>query len=111
MTPAQQTAYLQQLGQRQSAAVAQAVAQRAREIARLTRATNGVIVSVERSRIEALQAIPGVTSVREVPQYEQALAPVRDYIGATALHMAGVTGANVRIAILDSGIDYTHKNL
>ncbi|HYO84509.1 MAG TPA: S8 family serine peptidase, partial [Bryobacteraceae bacterium] len=111
MTPAEQNAYLQQLQQKQSTLIAQAASQGAREIARLTRATNGVIVSIDRSRVETLRGIPGVISVREVPDYQQALSTVRDHIGASALHAAGVTGAGITIAVLDSGIDYTHKNL
>ena len=33
------------------------------------------------------------------------------YIGATAAHESGATGEGVRIAVLDSGIDYTHASL
>ena len=33
------------------------------------------------------------------------------YIGAAALQNLGVTGANIKIAVLDSGVDYTHRNL
>jgi subtilisin family serine protease len=30
---------------------------------------------------------------------------------AAALHAVGATGAGVKIAVIDSGIDYTHRNL
>src|SRR5207244_6996323 len=33
------------------------------------------------------------------------------YIGATAVQNAGVNGTGVRVAVLDTGIDYTHKFL
>src|SRR5206468_1066044 len=33
------------------------------------------------------------------------------YIGAAALQSAGVDGHGVRVAVLDSGIDYTHHNM
>ena len=39
------------------------------------------------------------------------LALTSAYIGATAVQNGGVTGAGVRVAMLDTGIDYTHYNL
>ncbi len=33
------------------------------------------------------------------------------YVGAAAVQAAGVTGKGVRVAVLDSGVDYTHRNL
>ena len=33
------------------------------------------------------------------------------YIGAAAVQATGVDGSGVKVAVLDSGIDYTHKNL
>ena len=33
------------------------------------------------------------------------------YIGAAAVQATGVDGTGVVVAVLDSGVDYTHRNL
>jgi subtilisin family serine protease len=52
-----------------------------------------------------------VLAVRPVIDYSIELSETVPYIGATAVQNLGFTGAGVRVAVLDSGIDYTHRNL
>ena len=97
----------------QSALVAQIATSgvRVTELARLTNAVNGVALRVKAGDIEALRALAGVESVRLINNYKLDLSETVPYIGAKAVQDSGVTGAGVRVAVLDSGIDYTHKNL
>jgi len=82
-----------------------------RDVARLRVALNAVVVAIDASRLAELAALPGVVSVRAVRNYEVDLTETVPYVGATSLQDGGVDGTNVRVAVLDSGIDYTHFNL
>jgi subtilisin family serine protease len=55
--------------------------------------------------------MPGVVSVRPIANYELDLSETVPYIGAKAVQDSGVDGTGITVAVLDSGIDYTHKNL
>lgn len=110
MTPAQKRAYVQQLRQRQDGLMAQIAGLGGRELARLSRAHNAIVVTISSTRVGALQALPGVTSVRAVPNYSLALSTVVPYVGGTAVQNLGYTGKGIVVAVLDSGIDYTHRN-
>jgi subtilisin family serine protease len=69
---------------------------------------NGVFLSVDASDVPAIAADPRVESVSLVRDYELDLSDTVPYIGATAVHGTGQTGVGVEVAVLDSGIDYTH---
>jgi minor extracellular serine protease Vpr len=106
-----QQAQNRQIAAQQTRFVALAAPLGAREIARVSRAANGVILTVKASDVVKLAALPGVLSVRPVVNYSMDLAETVPYIGAKATQDSGVTGAGVTVAVLDSGIDYTHRNL
>jgi minor extracellular serine protease Vpr len=82
-----------------------------RELARLSKLLNVMVVAIDASALPALADMPEIRRIEPIVQYELHLSTTVPYIGATAAHGAGVTGANVRVAVLDSGIDYTHRNL
>jgi subtilisin family serine protease len=82
---------------------------------------NLVVLSVDASQLEEIADLPNVVSVRALGKYEThsneeevesgSLAQAIDYVQARAVHEAGFDGTGVRVAVLDSGIDFTHKNL
>jgi len=112
MTAAQQQAYLAQLKQKQDAVMAQVSALGGVELGRVSKGHNAVIVSIDAKQIQTLHGIGGVVAVRPVRDYTVTLEDnTLPYIGATAVQASGVTGAGVRVAMLDTGIDYTHYNL
>jgi subtilisin family serine protease len=106
-----QRAYLERLRQAQDAVLAQIAALGGQEIGRVSKAYNAVLVSIDAAQIPAVQTVAGVVSVRRVRDYQLGLSTTVPYIGGSQLHGTGATGSGVTIAIIDSGIDYTHRNL
>ena len=108
---AQQRAYLADLARKQDGVMGQIGGLGGRELGRVSKALNAVIISIDASKIKDVAKVPGVVSVRPVINYEIALSSTVPYIGASDVHAAGYDGSGVRVAVLDSGIDYTHANL
>lgn len=104
---------------RQSRAVAaqqarfsdRAVARGARELGTTRFALNSVALEVEASELRALAADPDVRYLAPVPDFTYDIGETVELVGADAVHDLGVEGDGVTIAILDSGIDYTHVAL
>jgi subtilisin family serine protease len=86
----------------------------AKELYRLQRALNGFAVMADARQARAMRQLPGVKAVRRIdPEYPFNRTSV-PFIGApsvwesTSPIPAGVTGQGVKIAIVDTGIDYIH---
>jgi subtilisin family serine protease len=105
-----QKTYLAQINTAQNAVMSQISALGGTEIARLSKAHNAVIVSIDAKKVPELTKISGVAGVRRILDYKQSLSETVPYIGASAVQALGVDGTGVRVAVLDSGIDFTHFN-
>jgi subtilisin family serine protease len=81
------------------------------ELARVSRAHNAVAVRVDASKLAELASQPGVERIRGVMHYELMLSETVPYVGAALAQAAGKDGTGARVAVFDSGIDYTHRNL
>jgi minor extracellular serine protease Vpr len=75
-------------------------------------ALNGMKVEIARSEIAGLSSLPGVVQVVRVPKYDLKNVVSVPYIGAPEVWQGtpGYRGEHVRIAIIDTGVDYTHAN-
>ena len=84
----------------------------AKVLAQYQHALNGIKVEVHSSKIAALAKLPGVVSVHPVGTYDRTNAVSVPFIGAPAVWQGipGFRGEGIKIAILDTGIDYTHAN-
>lgn len=111
MTGLQQRNYSNSLDERQQALITQIQALGGRVIARVKKAHNAVAVRIDASQVPQLSALAGVRAVRPVRNYQMNLSSTVPYIGAAAVQAAGIDGTGVVVAVLDSGIDYTHRNL
>jgi len=75
-------------------------------------ALNAVLVNATLDTLRALADNPAVVAVRPVKNYEKDLRETVPYIGAATVREAfGFDGTGVKVAVLDSGIDYTHAKL
>jgi subtilisin family serine protease len=106
----QQRAYTDRLEAKQSVVSKRIRAVGGYELARVTAALNAIALRVHPSKIDRLKRLQGVARVRPINDYELDLAETVPYIGAAAAQAAGIDGTGIDIAILDSGIDYTHES-
>lgn len=85
-----------------------------RVIFRATKAYNGIAMVVTPDKIAQIAAIPGVKAVHPMfPKTRSTAFSDVDYLGVRAFWTKppfGVHGENIRIADIDSGLDYIHAN-
>ncbi|HKX93209.1 MAG TPA: S8 family serine peptidase, partial [Methylibium sp.] len=105
------SSHRQALRERQAGMASALAGLGARELGRVQVAHNAIAVKVDATRIADIAAMSGVVKVRPVVTYELDLAETVPYVGAAAVQATGVDGSGVKVAVLDSGIDYTHRNL
>jgi minor extracellular serine protease Vpr len=80
-------------------------------------ALNGVKVRVPARELASLAALPGVVAVRRVNQFKPDAARPNDFYGDIFVGapeawggLPGIHGERVKVAVIDTGIDYTHAN-
>ncbi len=74
-------------------------------------AYNGIRVRATGKRLKDLAAIAGVVAIRPLKTYTIDNVRAVPYVGAPAAWQAnGATGEGVTIAVIDTGIDYTHAD-
>lgn len=98
----EQDAFLQRFGD---------MADKMKVIARTQIVLNAIFVEVDAALLPELAKDSSVTRIAPVANYELDLTETVPYIGGTAVQAQGVDGTNIRVAVLDSGIDYTHANM
>lgn len=77
--------------------------------AQMQSAYNGFQASVPAAELDAVAELPGVVAIHPVRTYELDNAVSVPYLGVPQVwEDTGYTGENVKVAILDTGIDYTH---
>ena len=84
----------------------------ARVLGQYQDAYDGIKVRVSLRDLPRLTALPGVEQVLAVQQNQMANATSEQFTGVPAAWSvgSGLTGAGVKIAVIDTGIDYTHAD-
>lgn len=101
--------YTAKLEKAQTALAPQIEAKGARIISSYTKVYNGFLARVPMNRMADLRALPGVKNVYLAPEYYPDLGASVPLIGAYDVwEDLGYDGTGVNIAIIDTGIDYTH---
>jgi minor extracellular serine protease Vpr len=88
------------------------VARGGKVLAHYQDAMNGMKLEIARSEIAGLSSLPGVVQVVGVPKYSLKNVVSVPFIGAPQVWQGtpGFRGEHVKIAIIDTGVDYTHAN-
>ena len=83
-----------------------------RVLARYHGALNGIKIRINHDQIESLKSLPGVTAVLPVRTYHLDNAESVPFIGAPQVWQGvpGYRGEGVKVAIIDTGIDYTQAD-
>jgi minor extracellular serine protease Vpr len=81
-------------------------------LAQFQSALNGIKVQIPASKLSKLSSLPGVTALLPVREDFPINATSVPYIGAPTVWDAPTNfrGEGIKIAIIDSGVDYTHAN-
>lgn len=78
---------------------------------RFTHLSAGLAVEIDADKAHEVRQWGGVVAVRAVNTYELDLSETVPWIGAAAVQELGYTGEGVDVAVIDSGVDYTHAKL
>ncbi|MFY8274528.1 S8 family serine peptidase [Pseudoalteromonas sp. SSDWG2] len=76
---------------------------------RTSKLANALVVDGDENEIRQLEQHEDVKAIYPVYNYELGVADSADYVKATPLVANGIaSGSGVKVAVLDTGIDYTH---
>ncbi|CAL4860723.1 S8 family serine peptidase [Microbacterium sp. MM2322] len=91
-------------------AIRSGITQRGGKIrAQMQSAYNGIQATVPTAQLDDVAALPGVVAVHPVVRHELDNAVSVPFLGVPQVWQStGYTGKNVKVAIIDTGIDYTH---
>ncbi|MGE5097657.1 MAG: S8 family serine peptidase [Betaproteobacteria bacterium] len=111
LTAAEKAQAKQQLKAQQDALLASIEALGGTVLGQYQSAYNGIKVRIARDKLAALAALPGVVAVKPVPLMMPNNVRSVPFIGApTVWQDLALHGEGVKVAIIDTGIDYTHAN-
>ncbi len=109
MARAAQISYRKQLEQVQAALEPKLVSRGATIMGRYTMVYNGFLAQVPSKQLSAIQALPYVKAIHRAPEDVPTLGNSVPLIGAPEVwHNLGVDGTGINVAVVDTGIDYTH---
>lgn len=79
---------------------------------RTQRVYNGIATQVPADKVTAVARLPGVRAIRPLTPVRLANASSVPFIGAPQLwsSAAGLTGQNITIGVIDTGVDYIHTD-
>lgn len=83
-----------------------------RVLAKFQHAINGIKVQAMPDQIASFATLPGVVAVKSVRTYHLDNAHSVPFIGAPKAWQGppGLHGEHIRVAVIDTGVDYTHAN-
>lgn len=82
----------------------------ATEVKAFSAGVNGSKWIVSRNDLAAIQALVGVKRIMRVPTHKLMNSVSVPWIGGSDAWDMGYTGAGVKIAVIDTGVDYKHMN-
>jgi len=111
LTADEKHAIRQQLQAQQDALGASLTRAEAKVVGQMQDAYNGIQVVVPQRNLAQLASLPGVAAIHAVQTFTPSNTNGVAFVGAPqAWQSFGLTGTGVKIAIIDTGIDYTHAD-
>ena len=111
LTAGQKAAIRQQLRAQQDALHGKLANAGAKIVGQMQDAYNGIQVVVSQKNLAKLASLPNVVGIHAVAKFKPANINGVPFIGApTAWQNTGATGSGVKVASLDTGLDYTHAD-
>ena len=104
-------AYTENLAAKQTALSARIVALDGKVIANFQKVFNGLAVEIDAENLRELAQLPGVVNISPISDYSLHLDDTVPWTGASIAQDAGYDGSGITVAVIDSGIDYTHEHL
>ncbi len=83
----------------------------AQELYRLSRLMNGVALEVPEESLGVLRSLPQVKAVWRLRPKRPLLATTGPLVRAPQAWNSGYTGRGIRLGIIDTGVDYLHRDL
>ncbi|HEV8251260.1 MAG TPA: S8 family serine peptidase [Gaiellaceae bacterium] len=108
LAPHERAALRAEIKAKQEPLIGQIEAAGAQVVAQLQSAYDGIMV--RGGDPARLAALPGVVAVRSLETFRTQNERGVPFVGTPPAWNTGLTGAGVKVAIIDSGIDYTHAN-
>ena len=109
LTAAERTSIKKDLRKKQDAIAGDLKSRGGRIQGTMQSAYNGIQVSLPAAEVDAVASLAGVVAVHPVQRYTLDNATSVPYLGVPQVWQdTGYTGKNVKVAIIDTGIDYTH---
>ena len=111
LSPSDKKNIRQQLEAKQNQLHGQLSAAGAQVVGQMQDAYNGIHIIVPQKNLLQLASLPGVTAIHAVPSFNLDNVNGVPYVGAPqAWGNFSLTGAGVNVAVIDTGIDYTHAD-
>ena len=111
LSPSDKKNIRQQLEAKQNQLRGQLSAAGAQVVGQMQDAYNGIHIIVPQKNLLQLASLPGVTAIHAVPSFNVDNVNGVPYVGAPqAWGDFSLTGAGVNVAVIDTGIDYTHAD-
>jgi subtilisin family serine protease len=108
---AQRVAYVAEIRAEQDKLIPQIQALGGTIVGRFTHASAGLGVSIDASKMDELRSLGGVLAARGITDYQLDLSETVGFIGGLAAQNLGYDGSGVDVAVIDSGVDYSHIKL
>ena len=108
----QRRTYIAQLQADQDLLVRQIEGLGGRIVGRLAHVVSGLAVQIDASQLAGVRALGGVVAARPISNYRLDSSEAAAWVGARAAQQRlSLTGRGINVAVIDTGVDYTHSKL